>query len=589
MFFYFCRSSQPPVPLQSLLISSSSDDLLSPSPAPITSTPVLRNSLSNFELNTSGNKENRSLDYYNYCAPNLPAHSNSQGAGFSLRNKLTLSSARRNNIQSESAFSDRDSMELLSPTTPGEVGYSRIHGQLKRIDNSKIYSSDYSEIEDFKSNLEPQTEKLKCRSCDCLDSRGPASNNPVLLVDDRPESQSAMYDTLAPRSTIGTSSQDGLYDSLEPYREELKSGSSSPDPYISLPSDIIGKNIKLRREHNYEEIDAESEEKESGKSGSTSPVEYPSIWTTSLPAKFTYRNSTGRKSPHPKHLKETKTLSRRKNLPLQEPDDQSCSETEQNAFPSEYTAIKKVRPPKLSRETVDFPKKPASSHSDRSRVESQQQSSFESNELVSSTDSVSGMTKELLFSNGSTSSGELDIKPNDRTKPVRSHSPGQRVTHENVAIKTTPSHNVGGNNENDAAISIEPPPIPQRMPMEGKSLQEATSANNTPPLPPKFESRVTIPLPVKQYTFKPPPPPKPRVLCPPPETTYAAVTFANGEDSVPLNSSPVIKGQRPSMRIAETSDNVPYVSVDFEMTAGLQRTSEEVADHQREFLQKQQY
>lgn len=67
-------------PRKTLIVSTSSDDLLSPSP---NSSSDLRNSLSNMELN-SNSKDN----YYNFCAPKLPAHS-SQAR--SLRNNLTLS------------------------------------------------------------------------------------------------------------------------------------------------------------------------------------------------------------------------------------------------------------------------------------------------------------------------------------------------------------------------------------------------------------------------------------------------------------------------------------------------------------------
>ena len=96
-------------PRNTLVVSTSSDDLLSPSPAPVSTSSGLRNSLSNFELN-SQNKD-RSLDYYNYCAPKLPAHSGpSRG---SLRSKLSLSGHKLPN--SAEGLCDTD---VLSPDSP---------------------------------------------------------------------------------------------------------------------------------------------------------------------------------------------------------------------------------------------------------------------------------------------------------------------------------------------------------------------------------------------------------------------------------------------------------------------------------------
>ena len=525
-------------------VSTSSDDLLSPS----SSAPVVRSSLSNDELNISS-KDGRSLDYYNFCAPALPAHSSQRKA--SLRNKLTLSG--RQLLHSDDALY----IDQQSPNSPGEVSYSRdsilSRHHEKNASDSDAASPAYASIDDYKLGLNVVSNysgnlKHRSSSCDCLDMHEAVPNHI------RVESDGLMYDKLTP---IRDSANSSIYDSLGP--RDIKSESSSPDHC----DDYIDQKMKyLKRTHKYEYIGVDILNSE--KSGSNSPVENPSDWTSSLPVGLANRFSlvAGKN-------KETKTLHRRKQLPMQESGELNSSELG-------YNTVSKPRPPRLSREnSVEN----SSQVKNTSRSVAQARSTVTSVEMLSSTDSVPEMRRESVFSDGSSSSAELEPKVGyERVKHDHSISPIHKTTREIWMKPLLPDHPLLESPDGNS----EPPNIPKRGLTE--SLSPDQTNESIPPLPPKpQESRFTVPLPQAQFDFdKLSPPPKPKVLYPL-DSNYAAVTFANGDHS---HAEPM-KSNRPSVKISQVHSDVSYVAVDFEMTEGLQRTSEQVADHQREFFETQ--
>ena len=525
------------------------------------------------ELNFSA--KDKSLDYYNYCAPSLPAHSKA----LSLRNKLTLSSGHRV-LQSTDALHTHKSAEILSPDSPdvGALHYSKLSRKRVTTDSasdSDIVSPTYASVDDIKvTSADGDDKKMKIRSasCDCLDTPELATQQ-APQISARPGSHGAMYDKLGPlRDAInrGTS----VYDSLGPSNKDeyLSGSSSSPDPCDDPSLDHADQRTSyLRRMHKYEYIGVELENRGSERSDSGSPVgmEHPSDWTMSLPVGFCRQREPAVR-PRSTVIKATKTLPRRKQLPLQEFGE------EQNSSGSEYSTMNPARPPRLSREEAVNPK-PSVNHSQaRSSVES--------------VDSSESTKRESVFSNGSASSAELDVRASNSTLEhvtrEHSNSPSHRVTHEEVAIRIrntrseSPQEHAG--NPQPQSRGDGPPPVPK------KGIPEK---QGSPPLPPRLQeqSRFTVPLPQAQFDFnKPPPPPKPKMLWPSPDLSYAAVTFTNGETPIYSHVDPVIKSNRPSMKIAQTHVDVSYVAVDFEMTAGLQRTSEQVADEQREFFETKQ-
>lgn len=526
-------------------VSSSSDNLLTSD-----STPVLRSSLSNFELNSSSG--DKSLDYYNFCAPKLPAHSTGQNKTLSLQGGLTLSSVHKTLHSEKSRSLDVDS-ELLSPVTQ----LPTLRDQVMSMSDSDILAPTYESIADF-NQVEGKLQQ-RSSSCDCLHD---STEN--LLSDKRPESQNALYDKLIPQHTDAS-----IYDSLGPSREDLQ---TSPDPAESLPLGIgIGRMSYYRMTHNYEDVDVEL--RHSDKSGSASP-EDPSDWTSSLPLSVIHKDSR----PKSMNLKETNTLSRKKQLPLQE-----------EWFSAETS---KFRPPRLSREgSIDRQGKHVAP-SVNPNLKFQPRSSVDSMDVLSSTDSASVAKRE---SNGSASSAELETKSVsqivlDHMKREHSNSPIHRVTHEEVEIRMKHMHT-------DKPLSqpvAEPPAIPKRglsevslISQPEAEIEEANRLRDiSPPIPPRPQERFTVPLPQTQFEFvKPPPPPRPKVLCPT-ELSYATVTFANGDTS--LHVEPVMNNQRPFLTISQASSDVAYVAVHHGMTEGLRATSEQVADHHREFFETKQ-
>lgn len=550
-----------PAPHKTLAVSTSSDDLLHPSCAP-ESLPGLRNSLSDQELNC--NTKEKSLDYYNFCAPKLPAHSNNQNKSLSLRNKLTLSSGRKSldEVGSPDYADNKDSTLKHTQNSSGSpVGHSPA----------------YASIDDFDLNLGggPQKGSLKHRSssCDCLEVCD--HNN------DSPKLQDCTYDKLVPLDQ-GNTANVIVYDRLAPSKEGLKSSSSSPDPTDSLSTDVHQRSSYTRKAHMYEYIDGEMEERGSEKSRSSSPdgMEHPSNWTNSLPiSMFRRKNIEADKKLSRQSLsKETNTLSRRKHLPLQE-------SVENKLFEAKCSSVTKVNPPRLSRESsVENYHSQEKLMTDSTRII---MPSADSIELLSSTESVSKSRS------GSASSAEQETKRFSAVIQARrehSNSPIHRVTHEAVEIKKKTDTDF-----QSYPPSKDPPPIPERETpskdsLRGKRQVNCKAANGSPPLPPRTqEPRFTVPLPHAQFDFvKPPPPPRPRMLYSP-GISYAAVTFSNG-DTTPTYShvEAVTNNQRSSVKVSQTASDVSYASVDFQMTAGLQRTSEQVADHQREFFETRQ-
>lgn len=526
MHFYRTTSASS-TPHQSLVISSSSDDLLSPSPASVTSTHVLRNSLSNIELNTSS-KDNKLPDYYNYCAPSLPAHSSSQNKTLSLKSKLTLSGHR--SVHSGSTSPENEPLEEQNQRGASGHSISDDHMHHTVETNLVALSNNLRDV-----NFDTEVKRLSS-SCDCLDMHSPSDAN---LLDDRPGSQNAMYDKLAPYREA-QAENGSLYDTLE----RKHSASSSPEP----SSDSTLKNHQYPRlEHKYEYIDVELRRKEADRSASNSPMgmEHPFHWTNSLPIAFHHSKSSfdsKRRSARLSLKEMPNSQSRKKHLPLQTEEVKIVGSPECNT----------VRPPRLSREeSLDTDKLVQ-----RPRIS------------VDSTTSVS--KRESVLSNASTSSGEVDIKYDF----IKQNHTDHRVTHEDVAIKFKALH--GFNNET--------PPLPKKgLPAR------SDSTDGVPVIPPRpHESKFTVALPDVQCEIETlPPVPRPKVLSPP-DTSYTALSFSNGENQTYSQVDPVMKSQR-TLRIATTSDDsVPYVAVDFEMTAGLQRTSEQVKDHHREFFETKQ-
>lgn len=444
--------------------------------------------------------------------------------------------------RSNDALCDSDLSEIMSPDDDTE--YSRI---------SSSNGTDPTAYASITHNGAPNFHR-RSSSCDCLDRRETAAEHLEDMSNERPGSHNALYDKLAPVTQTDSAI---IYDSLRPSKSE----SSSPDPTIDQKMDY------MRRSHKYEYVDVELENR-SEKSGSNSPIgmEHPSDWTNSLPITL-FRRESPKKPTRTTSSKETKTMSRRKQLPLQE-------STEREKSTSERSTIPRVCPPRLSKEnSID------STDSPRHLIpncKSQARSSAESIEFLSSIESVPELKRASVFSNGSTSSGEMELKPNhhDHMKQEHSNTPITRVTHEEVELKLKQSD-----------TSQDPPPLPRRGPTEASLKDEVLAVS--PQLPPRpQEPRFTMPLPQAQFDFNNPPPlPRPKVLCPS-DLSYVAVTFASEEKP---HLEPVTRAHRPPMRMYQEGSDVSYVAVDFNMTEGLQRTSEQVADHHREFLEFKQH
>ena len=484
----------------------------------------------------------------------MPAHSSNQNKSLSLRKKLTLSSGRK----SDTPFDH--TTEVESPNSPDSNAKQNNTGK------SDALSPPYASIDDFKLNLKgvPQKGKLKHRSssCDCLDMCDATIN------DDRLNLQDAMYDKLVP---LGGSSavDDVVYDRLGP-KEGVKSNSSSPDP---TDDKTYRRASYSRKAHMYEYIE-EMEDRGSEKSRSNSPdgMEHPSNWTKTLPVNIFRRETTEsvKMLSRPSFSKETNTLSRRKQLPLQQSEDTQAK----------YSSASKVHPPRLSRENsvdvTDNQRRLTSSNATPTHTAS----SADSTELLSSTESAPESKRE---SNGSASSMEQHSSALIQARREHSNSPIHRVTHEAVEIrKKADTANVSTESQSDS-LDHKPPPIPERETSPKDSLRGRKPVNSkgSPPLPPRTqEPRFTVPLPHAQFDFVKPLPPRPKMLYSP-GLSYAAVTFSNEDSPVYSHVEPVVNNIRSSVKISQTASDVSYASVDFQMTAGLQRTSEQVADHQK--------
>ncbi len=526
------------------------------------------------------------MDYYNFCAPNLPAHSKSREASINFRKKFTLT------VQTphlSNTPSDYDSTELLSPefSMAGE-DYSKMIPVGRNEAISREGLKEVVSIADVKFINET---KCLSSSCDCLTS---SDSSAAAFLDNRPDSLNALYDKLLPKAT----NEQSMYDSLGPYEDNPKSGSCSPDASSNLlisASKLAQPSTYLRCAHNYEDIDSFEEEQQQGtRSGSLSPtrMELPSEWTSSLQRKDTVPTTT--ENSHQRLSRQSpNTQSRKKHLPLQEYKHVSDkpnghSHVSARHF-SEHTNShpNKPRPPKLSRgQSVD--------------VKSQPNPDQEFSIGVLS-DPISSMSHSL---------SSLELSADDHCLREDKDDFVSRSGYETVSLKSIRSLNQISIASQQTSQAVQAPPIPSRTfkidkdqdtSLNKKKGNVATSHKsiNSSPLPPR-NNQITVPLPQAQFNFKPRPPPKPKMLMTGtgsgPDPHYTSVSFLDGTASSvpPSQDSPIRVPPRDTpARIprskAVDSELGSYVSVDFELTKGLQKTSEQVAhDHKAYFESKQQ-
>lgn len=569
--------------------------------------------MSDFEIASSARKEGgRPLDYYNFCAPNLPAHSNNRSGALGLRNKFTLSTVQSPHFSRTP--SDHDSTELLSPES-GAVEYSKMVPLIAKHsghDSHEAFRTEISSVGHFKSSN--GTTIGRSSSCDCLDSQC-LTENTVLILDDRPDSQNTLYDKLAPQNSSGHDAKNCMYDSLEPYQDGLKSGSSSPEISSNLPLDIVNKHFQYDRKvgylqhgHRYDYIGIELEERQTSKSGSNSPdsMELPSNWTASLPLGIGHQKTMKMlDQPHRRYSnKVTNTQSRRKHLPLQDSGKQISTDSECSRLDSDS---RKPRPPRLSRGddaegygVVAYKTRPLFVK------QSQPGTSIDSLEFGSSIDSLS---RDRLLSSGSHSSGELSMNSHHHEKQDSVSSPVN--TYEEVLFSKTDEELSRTALSVSGQMSSEPPEIPMKSPIKSASMARNTPepVNEPPPLPKRSNSdstsskinntsspllpprpqdpKFTVPLPQAQINFiRPPPPPRPRLLFSSgPDQFYTAVSFSDGTESSAPQRETSVKSPRPSIKLHQAYDST-YASIDFQMTDGLQKTSEQVAREYSESIQQ---
>ena len=530
----------------------------------------MRSSLSDHELASSSSKaSSRPIDYYNFCAPNLPAHIKSRDTAMNIQNKFTLSTLLT--PSSSDTPSDHDSTELLSPDGPREMEYSKIATATQSRNISRECTKQNPVITTFKNSTSGT--KVRSSSCDCLVSEGNLSR--ANWLEQQPDPKNTLYDKLLPQATKKPQS---LYDSLEPHKDSPKSRSCSPDP--SNPSASVRSWSRqsgyVRQIHNYEDIESQ-DEAQGSRSGSHSPtrMELPSEWTLSVPAKQGESDQSKRIAEKPRRLSKQmpKSQPRKRHLPLQNfkqlshnPDDPRLSPADDFDVSQAKT---KPRPPRLSRAYSSEAN--SSKASTYAGIHSQLQSSAE--ESLHSTSYSQESTLPLDLINVSQASDE-------------------NVTHKPSPLVTRQMNQSTG-----------PPPIPSRLVVSnGKDHVTPASlhiSDSTPPLPPRSQhdsSKITVPLPQAQFNFKPKPPPKPKVLMTGgvagTDPYYTSVSFLDGTEScvpqreIPLRVPPRdIPARIPRTKVPVDSELGAYVSVDFELTKGLQRTSEQVASDHRAFFE----
>ena len=601
-FFYFVYRMIPV--FQSLPISSSSDNLLGTS-SDKSYKYGLRNSMSDFELATSASKEGgRQLDYYNYCAPNLPAHCSGQSNTMGLRNKFTLCTVQ-SPIFSDTP-SDHDSTEFLSNENGMGINaaeYSKLVPLIAKRGGTGSQEGfrPASGSSAFKSI---DAMKFRSSSCDCLASY--SSTDSAESAQNISDTQQVLYDRLAPQTASGHSTDQGMYDNLEPYKDCAKSESSSPEnSSSSISSDAVNKHFQynrksgyLRHEHQYDYIPVDK--KLVSRSDSNSPEN--SNWIASLP--FDNGRQKSKRSieqdSRGASIKATISQSRKKQLPLQVSAKLVSTDSERGRFNSDRD---RSRPPKLTREDhVDGGE--VMSHKTlpvtvkRNLASLQPRSSAQSLDLGSSMDS-----SHDHLSSGSYSSGENHRKQEPMVRIV---------TYKDMAAKSSSMIEEVSRATSSVSIhmpSDEPPPLPKKMPSKSASVRNSKElVCELPPLPRRANSEslakvtngscdsptslhprshdpamFTVPLPQAQFNFRPQPPPRPKVLSGAiADQCYTAVSFSDGTESsttqrhMPVRSSGLSKNFQ--------SSEFSYVAVDFEMTAGLQKTIDQVASHHREYF-----
>ena len=597
------------LPFHSLPQSSSIDTLLDSQPVTKYKS-KLRSSLSDHEIASSASKRNgRPNEYYNFCAPNLPAHIKNRDANTSLQNKFTISTLRSPHLSDTP--SDHDSLELLSP----DVGPATGADYSKMIPVTRNENLSHNQDDSVVGEKSVDGAQGLSSSCDCLVTGDMISV--ASLSEKRPDSQNALYDKLQPQRT---SNKQSMYDSLEPYKDNPKSGSSSPDANSSLTFSALSKwnqrSDYFRHIHNYEDIDGTEEDKQHGsRSGSHSPtkMELPSEWTSPLNEELDQSRPTREKSHHIS-WQVPNTQSRKKHLPLQDIQHVSLKSehvrhnSEFARHDSEHVLKESVRtkpnPPKLSRGlSVDVSEINTYKYlplTDKRGLQSQPRVS------VDSLDSVD-FSRNRMVSSGSHSSLELNSDGSHPHEKTDTNNSSIRISYEPVALK--PSLKGINQSEQSSHHNSDPPPIPYRSSLSSKAhVKEQVNMNlpsrrdcnsstskpqsihkatdSSPLLPPRSHhdsSKISVPLPQAQFTFKPQPPPKPRVLLNGGggiDPYYTPVSFLDGTKS--LLRAP----QRDtSVRAPRSKVPVDYASVDFELTKGLQKTSEQVALDHREYFE----
>lgn len=548
----------------------------------------LRNSHSNFELNkkpteslpTTSGKVNLP-DYYNIFVPDLPANS--------PHAKHPVTSTRNSRL----------SRKQQNDSVPDSVQQG-----IDLTDSSQAPGGDAD-------NLHPRhgahiTDEHHRSSVNC-----PVYSS-IATVDKRFKSPLiSNYDTLTP--IVPSECKDGakqqLYDSLLP----IKSSSSSPEPVVS-PTDSFSpvsrydRKVKVTHHpHKYEYIDVDINH--SGESASSEGVfspsnsmEHPLTWMSPPPNDSTTvvskkgssdeeANSITRTS-----IKEPKTKSRRKQLPLQTTDENFMSASTQ-----------KPRAPRLAR----VPLHNADSISESPKVRTKPVPL----PRLSTQTSINQQNRHSASSDDSNSSFEVIPSVNTANRDSSHECASPSGHHQDVVVnrhKISSIHVELVADQSRSSSDIIPPPLPPRKTVDDTSdaptlsgpdlkLNEASSQNvsssdislgsqnEVPPVPPRpQDGTFKVPLPQAHFDFeKTATPPKPKVLYANDQQSknYLALTFGEKEDSngyteVGINQHVVV----PSTPSEQNDSRVSYASVSFPMTEALRNTKEEVDDKKREFI-----
>lgn len=327
--------------------------------------------------------------------------------------------------------------------------------------------------------------------------------------------------------------------------------------------------------------------------------------------------------------KSTNSQSRKKHLPLQEKNlDESPVEQGSPAM------IQKPRAPKMTREKSRNSKSPSSSPKAKPKPlprktagSDKQKTAQDSNELHSSLDSYSSSHRESVLSNDSVSSFEmiidslptssLPLPSRENSKLRRSVSPPQRsISCESnppkiKSIQVEIAQNVNGSTTTDHSA----PPIPPRNDNSSTSSDHLSTSDyqapppviprryvseegkvDTPPVPHRSKDQCfTVPLPRAEFDFeKPQSVTKPKVLLGHDPHKYVALAFSNYDKSEQSLMSPeytevTVNHSRPTVTVVSdhnstAGERIPYASVDFKRTIGLQATIEQVEDKKRGFI-----